>query len=226
MEHTLPLAERFHSIQGEGTYTGTPMHFIRLAGCNVGQFVTDSQLPVLQSGKLAATCKTYDGREFFCDTDFSLNARWSPEALIDDTYEQHICLTGGEPLLHQKNPALNRLFVAAAKREIMIHIETSGTIDIDWNLFDLGPEIWISCAPKFGYLPNMIDNADEIKLLVDENFDLTKIPEGLERKRVFLSPVNNEKDVINENLWKAIEILKSHPGWRLSAQLHKYIGVR
>ncbi len=42
----LQLAEIFYSIQGEGTWTGTPAVFVRLAGCNLA-------------------CD-------FCDTDYSL----------------------------------------------------------------------------------------------------------------------------------------------------------
>ncbi|MCH2543374.1 MAG: 7-carboxy-7-deazaguanine synthase QueE, partial [Candidatus Atelocyanobacterium sp. ALOHA_A2.5_9] len=33
---TYPIAETFHSIQGEGAWTGVSAFFIRLAGCNVG----------------------------------------------------------------------------------------------------------------------------------------------------------------------------------------------
>ena len=31
------LAEIFTSVQGEGGFTGAPMTFIRMAGCNVGK---------------------------------------------------------------------------------------------------------------------------------------------------------------------------------------------
>ena len=34
-----PVAEVFHSIKGEGFWTGVPMKFIRLAGCTVGKVV-------------------------------------------------------------------------------------------------------------------------------------------------------------------------------------------
>ncbi|MGK7880776.1 MAG: 7-carboxy-7-deazaguanine synthase QueE, partial [Crocosphaera sp.] len=30
-----PIVETFHSLQGEGTWTGTNAFFIRLAGCDV-----------------------------------------------------------------------------------------------------------------------------------------------------------------------------------------------
>ena len=33
--NVLQLAEIFYSIQGEGTWTGTPAVFVRLAGCNL-----------------------------------------------------------------------------------------------------------------------------------------------------------------------------------------------
>ena len=31
----IPVMESFYSIQGEGTHTGKPSYFIRLAGCDV-----------------------------------------------------------------------------------------------------------------------------------------------------------------------------------------------
>jgi len=33
---TLPVMERFYSVQGEGAYSGHAAFFIRLAGCDVG----------------------------------------------------------------------------------------------------------------------------------------------------------------------------------------------
>ncbi|MEQ9566054.1 MAG: hypothetical protein RLN85_09615, partial [Pseudomonadales bacterium] len=32
----LPLMEQFYTIQGEGTFQGTPAYFVRIAGCDVG----------------------------------------------------------------------------------------------------------------------------------------------------------------------------------------------
>ncbi|HRN37776.1 MAG TPA: 7-carboxy-7-deazaguanine synthase QueE, partial [Flavobacteriales bacterium] len=32
----LPVMEAFHTLQGEGAYTGQAAYFIRLAGCDVG----------------------------------------------------------------------------------------------------------------------------------------------------------------------------------------------
>src|ERR1700677_865992 len=55
---TLQLAEIFYSVQGEGTWTGTPAVFVRLAGCNLA-------------------CN-------FCDTDYALKF----VASVDDVVER------------------------------------------------------------------------------------------------------------------------------------------
>jgi organic radical activating enzyme len=94
----LPIAETFHSIQGEGTYVGTPMHFIRLSGCPVGKRATDEfmksvgvstvladhpMLPVFTRDQSA--CQTWDGRFFPCDTDFSCHTYKTVDELIGET---------------------------------------------------------------------------------------------------------------------------------------------
>ena len=52
----IQLAEIFYSVQGEGTWTGTPAVFVRLAGCNLA-------------------CD-------FCDTDYSLRRIASVEDVV------------------------------------------------------------------------------------------------------------------------------------------------
>lgn len=52
----LQLSEIFYTLQGEGTYTGTPAVFVRLAGCNL-------------------SCN-------FCDTDYSLKFLASPAEVV------------------------------------------------------------------------------------------------------------------------------------------------
>ncbi len=77
----LKVAEIFHSIQGEGLYSGIPSVFIRLSGCNL--------------------------RCTWCDTAY---ASWQPEGeqlsiaeiadrLVAWPNTQHVVITGGEPYL-------------------------------------------------------------------------------------------------------------------------------
>lgn len=232
----LPIAETFHSIQGEGHHVGTPMHFIRLAGCPVGKKATDEfdnqqevtayPLVVLENGLPGSKCQTYDGRFFDCDTDFSCHTYKSAQELVGETWEKHICLTGGEPLIHQRNLVSSGFFAEAFAKRIQIHVETSGTVQLVEPLYH-DTRIWVACAPKAGFLPEMIVRADEVKLLVDEHFDPSKLPLGVyNHPRVFLSPINEEKTVNQENVARALGFLRDFPHWRLSAQWHKYLGLR
>lgn len=229
-EHLVPLAEHFHSIQGEGTYVGTPMHFIRLAGCSVGSRATTAftqtqagALPILQSGARGSKCQTYDGRYFDCDTNFALTERVELSKLLDETYESHICLTGGEPLNHFARSWFQQLFDVCADKDIIIHIETSGTIPF----YPADGTVWVAVAPKFGFLPEMVVAADEVKLLVDGGFNIDNVHESvLKHDNVFLSPINNEKTVDWNNLHHCMSLLREHPTWRLSCQWHKFLGVR
>lgn len=216
---TVPIAETFHSLQGEGLYTGTPMHFVRFAGCSVGKPQTGKGEPQvhLKTGKLAWECHTYDGRAFWCDTDFNKYKSMTIDQILEETYEEHLCITGGEPLLHPD--VINHLVV---RFKGLVHIETSGTIDIPFP-YQRG-RLWVTVSPKHGYKQTMIDRADEIKLLVDKYFDDTKAPTG--KGLVYIQPINGEMYIDKYNVDMCVELLKKHPQWRLSMQLHKILGVR
>ena len=225
-----PIAEVFHSIQGEGYWTGTPMMFVRLAGCSVGKQVSTTTdtgnkypgSPFLQVNHQPAwLCHSYDGKPFWCDTDFNKYKEMTGEELLTECSEEHVCFTGGEPLIHLGDliPLINKF-----TEYVQVHIETSGTVD--WGCEPL-VDIWLTVAPKQGYLPGMLERADEIKVLVDENTSLTGFPAAiLEHPRVYLQPINYETEVCKESLENCLRILRTFPQWKLSAQLHKLIGVR
>jgi 7-carboxy-7-deazaguanine synthase len=222
----LMISETFHSLQGEGTYCGTPMHFIRLAGCNVGrhpsqvewEIARDRDFPILKTGRIAYVCHTYDGRPFFCDTDFQKGEPVNLVDLLDQTWERHICITGGEPLLH-----VDKLFELADEcqaRGIMLHTESSGTIK------ELIPG-WLTISPKEGFLEDMIDWADEVKLLVDPGFKLSEVPSCIrDHGNVFIQPINDELSVNMTNYKLCEEVLRVRPDWKLSVQLHKFLNIR
>ncbi len=226
MSESVPLAEHFHSIQGEGTHVGIPMHFIRLAGCSVGRAQGDSPLPIIynRDGSRAFECATYDGRTFWCDTNYNAHERVPVATLLDETWEGWICLTGGEPLTHYRRDYFHTLLEGAHKKGIRVHLETSGTI---WPP-SLRNEIdWITVAPKKGYLEECIEAADELKLLVDETFDITRVPASfLRHPNLFFCPINSETEVNLTNVQRCLDLLKTHPSARLSCQWHKFLGVR
>lgn len=134
----LQLAEIFYSVQGEGTWAGTPAVFVRLAGCNLA-------------------CD-------FCDTDYALKFVASVEDVVARVRAEGgdcpmVILTGGEPLAQAGTPALIDALRAAGRR---VHIESNGTI-----FTDLPEDVWLCVSPKERVDPRMAARADEAKLVVD-----------------------------------------------------------
>ena len=219
-QNEVPLSENYHSLQGEGLYTGTAMHIIRMAGCSVGKIVAGG--PLVRHGQPAWMCHTFDNRPFWCDTDFSKQSVDTVENLIECTWEDHILITGGEPLIHiPQVEEIIRQFVAA-RRHGMVHIETSGTI-----AFLKDTNCWITVSPKLGCLDEMIHRADEIKLLVDDEFHLEEVPAAiLTHKNVYVQPINQISMVNRKHIQRCMELISLYPSWKLSVQLHKLLGLR
>lgn len=102
---TLRISELFLSIQGEGPSAGTPAHFLRLQGCDVG-------------------CS-------WCDTKYSWDAAGGRELELDELWTQArtlgesrlLVITGGEPLQH---PSLEAVLEGALERWARVEVETSG----------------------------------------------------------------------------------------------------
>jgi organic radical activating enzyme len=160
----LGLAEIFYSVQGEGTWTGTPAVFVRLAGCNLN-------------------CR-------FCDTDYSLRSFASCEEIVAQVRAlggdcPMVVLTGGEPLTQRESSALIAALRADGRR---VHIESNGTIPVD-----LPADVWLTVSPKERLDPAMAQRANEIKLIVDGRVPaewLASFPES--SVTVFLQPEGNK----------------------------------
>jgi 7-carboxy-7-deazaguanine synthase len=159
----LALAEIFYSIQGEGTWTGTPAVFVRLAGCNLA-------------------CD-------FCDTDYSMKAFAAVDDVVRIVRElggdcPAVILTGGEPLAQSETPALIEALRRDGRR---VHIESNGSI------YALLPDdVWLCVSPKERVDPRMAQRADEAKLIVDrrvpeEHFDLFA-----DKPSILLQPEGNK----------------------------------
>ena len=244
-----PIAEIFTEVQGEGQFAGTMMTFVRLAGCTVGKrypksmyeesiegVVTDAETgAVLRQVKnplpiYTEMCTLYDGRTFLCDTDYRMKEKLTVDQILARVERgvERICITGGEPLMHDLAPLLQ----AALDKNFQVHIETSGTIKPPYfNMLVVQDSIWLTVAPKMGVLDVMVSIADEIKLLVDKEFDWEKVPQSVKNHElVYLHPVNGEHTVNVENLQRVRVIQQGNPQYRIGLQLHKvlehYLGER
>jgi 7-carboxy-7-deazaguanine synthase len=159
----LQLAEIFYSVQGEGTWSGTPAVFVRLAGCNLA-------------------CA-------FCDTDYALRFFAPVDELVARVRAEGgacpmVILTGGEPLAQTQTPALIAALRADGRR---VHIESNGTIDVD-----LPADVWLTVSPKERLHARMAARANEVKLIVDGRVPDEWLGEFPPATPVFLQPEGNK----------------------------------
>lgn len=151
----------------------------------------------------------------FCDTKSAYDdgTDMSESDILDQCLEFNIgrvCLTGGEPLLQDLSLLVSELHYA----EFMIFLETNGTQQIP-NIFD-----YVVVSPKRGASidQSAYHRTHEWKYIIEDPGDFDRI----RHKSVSLQPVDNDMEIAK----LCIEQILTHPGWRLSLQLHKLIGVR
>ena len=201
MEKSYPIVEIFNSVQGEGYHTGTPSIFIRFGGCNL-------------------QCS-------WCDTDFS---KWD-KMTISEIMEilkpwstRRIIYTGGEPAMQKLRPLSDALH----SKGYDIAIETNGTIELEEGLVDwicVSPKNMASVHPEF---PIKQTQGDELKVVYTGQ-DLSMyddLKKGFDN--LFLQPCYNEaKDpgTNGKTFHSTFDMVMQNPGWNLSLQTHKWMGV-
>lgn len=195
---TLPIVETFHSVQGEGAWTGTSAFFIRLGGCDVG-------------------C-------WFCDTKESWVAKRHPQKRIEELVQAAIeanpaivVITGGEPLMHN----LTDLTKALKEKELRLHLETSGSHPFS-GTFD-----WVTLSPKQFKPPHdsVYAQVNELKVVIAKETDFEWAEQQSEqvsdRALRYLQPEWSSR----ESADLIFEYVKQHPKWRMGLQTHKLLGV-
>ncbi|MBV8531793.1 MAG: 7-carboxy-7-deazaguanine synthase QueE [Candidatus Eremiobacteraeota bacterium] len=159
----LALAEIFYSIQGEGTWTGTPAVFVRLAGCNLA-------------------CD-------FCDTDYSTKFFADGDEVVAMVRDAGgdcpmVVLTGGEPLAQSETAALIEALRRDGRR---VHIESNGTI-----FMTLPDDVWLCVSPKERVDPRMAARANEAKLIVDDRIPDEHLALFADKPTILLQPEGNK----------------------------------
>lgn len=221
--------EIFYSIQGEGRFVGSPMVFVRFAGCNL-------------------SCA-------FCDTDHKKFEEMTAEEIhggicralvsgglpVDPGLWANIpiCFTGGEPML-QLDEELVWMLHEYEGGFPRLHVETNGTLSLA-GVEKLLEQITIS--PKS---PNIRPGVEEwlqnrhngenilelpkidLKLLLDLEADpgilswmMQNWCRGYDFDQVFLQPVTDANGSIDAQ--EAVKRIMEFPGFRLSVQLHRLL---
>ena len=208
------VAEKFVSINGEGTKAGQPAVFIRLAGCDL--------------------------RCSYCDTMWA-NSSDAPHVKMTETeiadYVKstgitNVTLTGGEPLMAEN---VSVLLVALAKTGAEVEIETNGSADISvCDSISPRPSVTMDYKlPSSGMESHMrlenyplLRSTDTVKFVCGSSEDLNRALEIIEhydlthRCRVFFSPVFGKiepSDMVGFILEHKLN------GVNFQLQLHKFI---
>ena len=211
----IQVNECFVSLQGEGRWTGTPCYFIRLQGC----------------------CRRCN----FCDSKDTWGVNGGTLMTFQEIVDQipdgihHVVITGGEPTLHSNLPDLV-YFLASTGYDI--HIETSGNHHkVLREVLHIAPWTWVTISPKYFATPqdgiDVLLLADEVKWIIIEKSDLDMVDNmwvRIENARrgeaplFYLQPVSCEKAATDLCIQHVIA--RADRGYRLSIQVHKYLGVR
>jgi len=205
--------EIFYSIQGEGLYSGIPMVFVRLQGCNLAV-----------EGYPCSYCDTkYAQKQVSGLRDILLEEILTRVLDLLPYRGSWVCITGGEPLRQESE--LEGLVRLLKKFGYSVEIETNGTLPIPqwYTLVDSWvADIKCPCSgPAFGKsLPEWLNTrfCDQIKFVVDSREDLDFA--GIMIKKyissdplVFVSPVlycdSNGKVILDDGwLQSVVEFCK------------------
>lgn len=201
--------EVFYSLKGEGRWTGMPMSFIRLYGCNL-------------------SCK-------FCDTPDTLMGEFSEHELIEMIVKnptRRVVITGGEPLIQP----IDQLVFALRRCGWDVHLETNGTLPI---LSDYHFDWIACSPKGDNLCPDTIKYAHEIKFLCGfEGWDryIDKVMKYHPQGKLYLMPlsrgrndpsfVKGEKDLNWRFTEEAIQYCLAHPDFSLCLQVHKILNIK
>ena len=265
----IKIAELFYSVQGEGRYMGVPSVFLRTFGCNFRcagfgmprgelseeannidpiNFKTYNELPLVSTG-----CDSYASWH----PDFKeLSPMLTSEAITDRIMEiipygewrdEHLVITGGEPLLGWQRAYPDLLNHSKMKALKEITFETNGTQKLTpefksylakWNS-EVGKELTFSVSAKLpasgekwddAICPEIVCEYEEVgtaylKFVVatDEDIADAECAVGAFRSagfkgHVYLMPVGGVESVYTLNA-KNVALAAMKRGWRYSDRL-------
>ncbi|MBN1295224.1 radical SAM protein [bacterium] len=205
---SLRVVEIFTSIQGESSFMGLPFQFVRLSGCNLRCTWCD-------------TPESYTGPETHMTVEEIL-------CILNSVSLNHVCVTGGEPLLQR---ACINLLDSLVGCGFTVTLETNGSLDISPVPECVHRIMDIKC-PSSGMAASFcMDNLscltsrDEIKFVIGDAGDYAYARQffldhlSAFTGPVFVSPVLNLIDPEHLAKWVLCDKLPL----RIQVQLHKLI---
>jgi len=216
--------EIFHTIQGEGKNLGKPSIFLRTSLCNLH-------------------C-------FWCDTDYTWNWEGTPfettsnkkfskeqyiiEVPLVEVYNRfleipctNIVLTGGEPMMHQKDLIQLMSLLKNENKDYFFEVETNGTLlpsnefESLINQYNVSPKLNNSKNPLSKRLKDKplryFSTAEKanFKFVISEKDDLTEVLKIIDdykitADKVYLMPEGKTRQELSEKQRSLVDICKKY----------------
>lgn len=238
VQEGLLIKSIFYTVQGEGPYAGHPAVFIRLIGCNLACWFCDTDFetdPVpMEVDEVASRV---------------LEVRQEVVQRQGVGIRPLVVITGGEPFLQPNLVGLCTLLIRDGYR---VQIETAGTVwltEMETLLQSLRykPYLDIVVSPKTGKVNKYIAKyACAWKYLIEaggvavdglpvratqkrggKQVLLARPPqEAMDRRCVYVQPLHVDgSDIITNLNYKETALTAMEHGYKVSFQMHKYLGV-
>ena len=203
------VKEIFLTLQGEGMQAGRRAVFLRFAGCNLWSG--------REQDRASADCT-------FCDTDFvgldgDNGGHYEAADLasrVDELWGQGnrrlVVVTGGEPLLQLDSALIDTLHA----RGFAIAVETNGTLPAPEGID------WLCVSPKAG-TEVVQRSGDELKLVWPQSGIDPAVLAGWDFDHFLIQPMDCDEG--QAALDQSISFVMENPGWELSLQTHKLLGL-
>lgn len=242
----LPVVELFSALQGEGNKMGMPSIFIRTGLCTLTCAGFKCELKSPKTGEMIQGCDSIhavnkDFKDEWQNYEFA-------ELLIDDILHEivtgderfgmkpDIIFTGGEPTLHHANPVMLKTLEYFVSRGYSVYFETNGTVDIDFDKYDIFRKVKFSISVKMSnsgepterrWKPEIVNkyikytNGSYFKFVFLNNPDemiqfLRLVPSFAP---VYIMPQGATREQLNENAIHAYEFAYKN-GFLYSDRLH------
>ncbi|UPT53322.1 7-carboxy-7-deazaguanine synthase [Synechococcus phage Ssp-JY38] len=218
----------FHTLQGEGPFTGHPAVFIRLAGCNLQCPGCDTEYT---SGRHSMGIAEVVGKVMMMG-----HGNHVPLLVV---------ITGGEPLRQNIDPLIRRLhsvFPASVYPGFSVQIESNGVLPLSNGLIELirYTPTYLVCSPKTSRIhPTVGEHAHAFKYVLNvgnvhekDGLPLTALGHRadphvarppLEYKGpIYVNPMDAHDDALNVANIKETVKSAMRFGYIAGLQCHKY----
>ncbi|MDR1614122.1 MAG: 7-carboxy-7-deazaguanine synthase QueE [Campylobacteraceae bacterium] len=241
------LVESFLSIQGEGKYMGYPSLFVRFGGCNLQckgfgcEFISPlNGSKLIGCDSLFAVDEEHFKNEWERFDDAQKLFLKVTSHVKSAGYLPHLVITGGEPLIHYKNPVFYGFLELALNYGFKIFFETNATINLDFKTFALYKKAGFAMSVKLSNslekyekrinkkaIQNIVSHAKEafFKFVVDKKMilngsaqkEIEEITAGFDVP-IFCMPLGSSAEIKKNSKITALFCIKN--GYNYSHRIH------